>query len=284
MVAVANSLKGFYLTDTRNLNGWRVDWNAAKTYAHDFLNKPGTYFENDGEPDHPNGATYLENLSNQENYRVVNILEVQVDEAKKQLNYVGEILSPELSGIDFEGMLKDGLINYTSPGIWPLKFEMMGLTDDGRQALDVYEFRALHFSYINDPAYGKETAHTIGTCEGDGITCSRQLAAKLSIPLTAIADPENLSHLQEIPITPQRINTIWTPCKQKSHHAELIAETDTANCVANKIKIIMAEKGGEDMPIDQQLAIAYSACHDAGLEALHKDLQNKKDIDLTIVD
>ena len=272
-------IKGFLLNDKRNKNGWRVDWETCKKYATDFINKPGTYMEVNGVPDHPNGSTYIENLSNQEKHRVVNIIEVQIDEEKRQLNYVGEILSPELSGIHFEKMLKKGLINYTSPGIWPEVFKIMGLTEDGRQALDVFKFRALHFSYINDPAYGKDTAHTIGTCDGDGVTCSRQLAAKL------LGVNENLEHLQEIPlmnkdlkITPCNINSIWSKDEQKEVHENMIAG-DT--CVGTKLKIIKADN--PEMELNQQLAIAYSYCEESDLKSLHQDLQNNKKVKVSII-
>jgi len=263
-------IKGFLMNDQRNKNGWRVTWDSIKKYGSDFINHPGTYLEIEGDPDHPDGETYLENMSNQEWARVVNIVSVELDEEKHQLNYVGEILPPELSELDFKAMLDDGLINYTSPGIWPEEFTHVGVTESGRPALDVFKWRALHYSYINDPAYTKETAFTIGTCEGDGVMCSTQLAANL-------APNDNLAPLQEIKLIRAKLNNIYTPCKLEEIHKEILGDTKES-CVSKKLKIISQEE--PDMKKDQQLAIAYSFCSSQGLTELVSDIQNNREIEV----
>ena len=110
-------IKGFLLNDKRNKNGWKVSWEAIKKYAADWINHPGIYFLPGGEPDHTDGETYRENMQRQEGYRVVNIVSVTPDEISHALNYVGEILDD-----DFEKDYDAGLINMTSPGIWPGEF------------------------------------------------------------------------------------------------------------------------------------------------------------------
>ena len=114
-------IKGFLLNDKRNKNGWAVDWDSIKKYAADWINHPGIYYTETGEPDHTDGGTYRENMVNQEGYRVVNIVSVIPDEATHTLNYVGEILDA-----DFEKDFDAGLINMTSPGIWPEDMETVG--------------------------------------------------------------------------------------------------------------------------------------------------------------
>ena len=171
-------IKNFLLNDTRNKNGWRTTWESIKTYYEDFLNKPGTYFERElDSPDHPDGETYKKMMSNQENYRVVNIAGLELDETTHSLYSISEILDEELTEINFEELLDSGKINFTSPGIWPVKAEIVGTMPDGRPELDVSEWKALHFSYINDPAFGEIAAKTLGTCEGLGVDCMTRLAA-----------------------------------------------------------------------------------------------------------
>ncbi len=255
-------IKGFLLNDKRNKNGWMVPWDIIKKYASDFVNHPGIYVEINGETDHTGGSTYRENMANQEDYRVVNIVDVQADETTHTLNYVGEIIDQE-----FLELWEAGKINMTSPAIWPIEMETVGATDSGRPELNVSDYRALHVAYIGEPAYGRD-AFTISSCDGDGESCKIRLSAKSKQEaLSAAADPGNLAPLQEVPLIRKTLNQTYTPCKLKEFHAEYIAIAKGAikgglnsadNCVANKLKIIMDDNPG--MPEDQQLAIAYSYC------------------------
>jgi hypothetical protein len=270
-----------------------------KKYASDFINHPGTYLEIDGEPDHPDGATYKQNMANQEHSRVANIVAVELDDETRTAKYVAEILPAELSEIDFKAMLDDGKINYTSPGIWPEEFEVVGTMENGRPALDVFKWRALHYSYINDPAYGKDTAATIGTCEGNGVECSRQLAAKLyaqsdedvttpckfdkpcpestmekTMLFSQVEDP--LGPLIQKPIILRKLKSLFCPKGIEELHARLLKSNDVNDCVSRKIKIIMKEN--PEMDKDQQLAIAFSFCRQQGMQELAYDLQQKEQV------
>jgi len=267
-------IKNFLLNDTRNKNGWRTTWESIQTYYEDFLNKPGTYFEREEDmPDHPDGETYKKMMSNQENYRVVNIAGLELDENTHSLYSISEILDENLTEINFEELLDSGKINFTSPGIWPVKADVVGKMPDGRPELDVHEWKALHFSYINDPAFGEQAAKTLGTCEGLGNQCMTRLAAS-----TNLEGNDSLAPLQEVPLIRQKLNQIYTPCELKAFHKELTADNAESTCVSNKLKIIMKED--PDMDKDQQLAIAYSYCQEQGKAELADDLKNKRDIEI----
>jgi hypothetical protein len=262
-------IKGFLLNDKRNKNGWMVPWDVIKKYASDFVNHPGIYMNLGGEPDHTGGGTYRENMANQEEYRVVNIIDVSADETTHTLHYTGEIIDRE-----FLELWEAGKINMTSPAIWPIEMETVGTTDNGRPELNVSEYRALHVAYIDEPAYGRD-AFTISTCDGDGEECKIRLSANSQADaLTAAGDPSNLAPLQEVPLIKKTLNRTYTPCKVKEIHAEFVAmgkdEPCNANsCVSNKLKIIMQDNPG--MAEDQQLAIAYSYCKKEIAALLTKD-------------
>jgi len=132
-------IKGFLLNDKRNKNGWMVPWDVIKKYAADWINHPGIYYLPGGEPDHTDGETYRENMANQEGFRVVNIVSVTPDESTHTLNYVGEIIDD-----DFEKDYDAGKINMTSPGVWPVDMDEVGVMENGRTKLDVNIYKALH--------------------------------------------------------------------------------------------------------------------------------------------
>jgi len=245
-------IKGFLLNTKRNKNGWKVSWDSILKHASDFVNHPGIYYEPiEDEPDHTEGATYRENMANQEDYRVVNIVSVSLDEATQTLNYVGEILDEE-----FEALWESGKINMTSPAVWPEEMEHVGTTEDGKPMLDVSKWRALHIAYINDPAYGDD-AITLATCDGDGQSCKIRLSAKNN-PCGLCAE-NDLAPLQEVPLIRRKLKRAFSPARIAEIHAEYAAMTaQDNNCVSNKLKIIMEDN--PDMEKDQQLAIAYAYC------------------------
>lgn len=245
-------IKGFLLNTKRNKNGWKVSWESILKYASDFINHPGIYYEvSEDEPDHTEGRTYKENMANQEDYRVVNIVSVSLDEDTQTLNYVGEILDE-----DFEAEWNAGKINMTSPAVWPEEMEQVGVMENGAPMLDVYKWRALHIAYINDPAYGDD-AVTLATCDGDGELCKIRLSAKNN-PCGLCAE-NDLAPLMEVPIIRKKLKSVYSYEEIAKIHAEYVAMTAQDNdCVGNKLKIIIEDN--PDMEKDQQLAIAYAYC------------------------
>jgi len=276
-----NFIKGFLLNDLRNKNGWRTTWESIKRHYEDFINKPGTYFEREPDmPDHPDGETYKRMMSNQENFRVTNIVGLELIPETHTLNYIAEILGEELTEIDFDTLLESGKINFTSPGVWPTKADVLGHMPNGRPILDVHDWKALHYSYINDPAFTKEAAKTLGTCEGLGSECMTRLAAS-----TNLEGNESLAPLMEVPLIREKLNRIYTPCELKGFHKELTAADAEDSCVSRKLKIISNEN--PNMEKDQQLAVAYSYCQKTGVAELAKNLAEKKqsfDYFVSIVD
>lgn len=244
-------IKGFLVNTKRNKNGWKVSWESILKYASDFINHPGIYYEAaPDEPDHTEGKTYKQNMANQEDYRVVNIVSVVLDEPSQTLNYVGEIIDEE-----FEALWESGKINMTSPAIWPIEMEQVGTMENGRPMLDVEVWRALHIAYINDPAY--EDANTLATCDGDGQTCKIRLSAKTNG--CGLCANDDLAPLMEVPLIRKTLKKHYTPAKIAEIHAEYAAMSAQDNdCVSNKLKIIMEDNPG--MEKDQQLAIAYAYC------------------------
>ena len=241
-------IKGFLINDKRNKNGWRVDWNSILLYASDFINHPGIYFENFGTPDHTDGASYKENMANQELHRVVNIVDVMTDESTHTLNYVGEIIDEE-----FEKLWDAGKINMTSPAIFPIEMEKVGEMPDGRPELDVFKWRALHNAYIEDPAF-EDAAATLGTCDGDGVACKVRLSAKSM----SLIGNDNLAPLMEVPLIRKVLNSRNTPCEIKAQVEAMIASENIDDCVTTKVKIIRLDN--PDMPADEVLATANAFC------------------------
>lgn len=257
-------IKGFLLNTKRNKNGWKVDWEGILKYASDFINHPGIRFFNGGTPDHTDGKTYRENMVNQEEFRVVNIVDVIPDPLTETLSYVGEILDE-----DFEKEWEAGKIDKTSPAIWPEDLEQVGTMENGAPMLDVYKWRALHQAYIDEPAYGDD-AFTISTCDGDGEACKIRLSAKTNGK--GLCANDNLGPLMEVPLIKKKLQSTYTACELKDFHAKLIASTDVSDCVANKLKIVSHDN--KDMEKDQQLAIAYAFCQKEGFAAVLEDQKN----------
>ncbi len=262
-------IKGFLLNDKRNKNGWKVTWESILKYASDFINHPGIYYESGGEPDHTDGRTYKENMANQEDWRVVNIIDVMADESTHTLNYVGEIIDD-----DFEKLWLDGEINMTSPAVWPEDMQQVGTMPSGRPILDVTRWRALHVAYINEPAYG-EDAFTLATCDGDGESCKVRLSAKASDVENKTADEirelfaNDLSPLQQIPLIRATLNNIYTPCEIKGFVKEIVASTDEDfTILKNKLNVIIEDN--PEMEKDHQLAMAYAFNRKEGIEELEK--------------
>jgi len=266
-------IKGFLANTKRNKNGWRLTLDSLKKYSSDFINHPGIRYFEGGEPDHTGGRSYRDNMRNQEDYRVVNIIDVSLDESTETLNYVGEILDE-----DFEKEWEAGNIVKTSPAVWPEETEVVGHMDDGREKLDVYKWRALHQAYIDKPAYGDD-ATTISTCDGDGAACKIRLSAKTQGK--GLCANDNLAPLMEVPLIKKKLKNNYTACQLKSFHAELMGSTDSSNCVASKLKIVMQDN--PEMDHDQSLAIAYAFCQKQGEEELKQDLDADTDMEYTII-
>ena len=275
-------IKGFLLNEKRNKNGWMVPWEVIKKYASDFVNHPGIFYEKGGEPDHTGGETYKENMANQEDYRVVNIVDVQADEATHTLNYTGEIIDAE-----FEALWNAGKINMTSPAVWPIEMRNVGVMPNGAPKLDVDEYRALHIAYIIEPAYGDD-ANTIATCDGDGEACRIRLTAKTKSgeECMGLCANNDLAPLMEVPLIRKTLNSQYTACEISDIHAEFIDHATPSpginlaaaeDCVGNKLKIIMEDN--PDMAKDQQLAIAYSYCQPQVMAELVSDIENDEAIE-----
>lgn len=259
-------IKGFLLNDKRNKNGWRVTWDAIKTHYADFIGKPGTYYLRGGEPDHPEGMSYKLMMTNQENYRVANIIDVELDEENRTLNYVAEVLPDELTDLTFNQVLDENGIDHTSPGIFPTSWKKIGGTmPNGQEKMDVYAFRALHIAYIDNPAYGKAATHTIGQCEGLGETCMRQLTANTE-----------LEPLQEIPLIRKKLAKLFTPCQMKS---AVEAALKLGNGVSDRLRAITADS--PNMEPDLKLAIAYAYSQDEGRVKLTEDIENSRKMRIT---
>ena len=243
-------VRTFGMNSERNKNEWRATWDSIKKYIHTALEFPGIEYEvckADGcDLDHVEADTFEENVAKQKPYARTKIIDYVLDEEKESADLIHEVFDD-----DFWGKLKRREIKYVSPLIWPL-FNGVKILGEGRAGLPIIDTNAwkfVHDAFLkNNPAYGTDTATVKTMC--DGKDCDVKLLASTLQADTTIANSENISHLQEIPLL-------------YKHKGQLILLSASA-CVQKIIK----EKKDSGIEIDDQaLAIAYSECEPKGKNA-----------------
>lgn len=236
-------VRTFGMNTKRNKNEWRATWESIKQYIHTAINKPGIEFEvcvdNKCDLDHVEAETYEENLEKQKPFARTEIIDYVLDEANQSVDLIHEVQDDE-----FWGKLKEGIIKYVSPLIWPKSRDSIKVSGSGRNGLpiiDAYEWDFTHHAFLkNSPAFGDDVAVVKTMCEGENCDVSL-LGGKLQAETTT-ANDSNLEHLQEIMLY-----------KHKGH-THLIA---ASQC----LKDILQKKKADGITIDDQaLAIAYSEC------------------------
>lgn len=190
-------VKTFALSDKRNKNGWRVTWDSIKNNISDFSKneRPGIEYvkcENSiCDLDHTDAATFETSLQVQEDFRKTTIIDYTLDENNHIAYAIHKVNDPE-----FYTKLENHEIRFVSPSIWPIsgQYTVLGQMPNGLPKLDVYDWKAVHIAFVNNPAFGDE-AKVTAMCEGEGCQM-RLLTAADKKKLTA----DELAPLEEIPL------------------------------------------------------------------------------------
>jgi len=236
-------VRTFGMNSERNKNEWRATWDSIKKYIHTALQFPGIEYEvckADGcDLDHVEADTFEENIAKQKPYERTKIIDYILDEEKESADLIHEVFDD-----DFWEKLQKREIKYVSPLIWPLAHgvKVLGRGRAGLPIIDTNAWKFVHHAFLkNNPAYGKDIATVKTMC--DGKNCDvKLLTAKLQAD-TTIANDQNISHLQEVPLL-------------YKHKGQLILLSASA-CVQ---KIIKEKKDSGIEITDQELAIVYSEC------------------------
>jgi len=236
-------VRTFGMNSKRNKNEWRATWESIKKYIHTALEYPGIEYEvcrSEGcDLDHVEADTFEENVAKQKPFERTKIIDYILDEEKESADLIHEVFDD-----DFWEKLQKREIKYVSPLIWPLAngVKILGQGRAGLPIIDTNAWKFVHDAFLkNNPAYGDDTATVKTMC--DGKNCDvKLLSGKLSAD-TTIANQENISHLQEVPLL-------------YKHKGQLIL-LSASKCVQEIIK----KKKDAGIEIDDQaLAIAYSEC------------------------
>ncbi len=236
-------VRTFGMNSERNKNEWRATWDSIKTYIHTALHFPGIEYEvckaEGCDLDHVEADTFEENIAKQKPFERTKIIDYVLNEEEESVDLIHEVNNDE-----FWDKLQKREIKYVSPLIWPLAdgVKVLGEGRAGLPIIDTTAWKFVHHAFLkNSPAYGDDVATVKTMC--DGKDCDvKLLSGKLQAD-TTIANSENISHLQEVPLL----------YKHKGHLILLSA----SSCVQKIIK----EKKDSGIEIDDQaLAIAFSEC------------------------
>jgi hypothetical protein len=159
--------KGFFIkkliiNDKLNLNDWGVTWEAIKLDGEKFLGKPIVLTP---DKDHPP-------VSEQEDYRIGQYIDVQPDEVNRSLWGVGEIFDKKA-----QEMIRNREIQFGSPTVLVYSQETREQQSKGTpfQKDILHRFNPAHDALVGDPAYGKNVDKIKAICEGDGEACALKL-------------------------------------------------------------------------------------------------------------
>ena len=236
-------VRTFGMNSERNKNEWRATWGSIKKYIHTALQFPGIEYEvcrSEGcDLDHVEADTFEENVEKQKPFERTKIIDYVLNEKEESVDLIHEV-----NDDSFWEKLQKREIKYVSPLIWPLAngVKVLGHGRAGLPIIDTDAWKFVHHAFLkNNPAYGTDTATVKTMC--DGKDCDvKLLSGKLSAD-TTIANSDNISHLQEVPLL-------------YKHKGQLIL-LSASSCVQDIIK----KKKDSGIEIDDQaLAIAYSEC------------------------
>ena len=234
-------IRSFLISDKLNLNDWEVTAEANRLDGPDFVGKPGIEFFREGRRDHTVGNTYNEALNLQEPFAKARIRKVLGTETGEKLEQISRIFDDEIIQ-----KIRTKEIEFVSPAIFPQSVEDVEIIvkPDGGHIHRVHRYRALHYAFVNEPAFGPE-ARIGEIC--DGPDCVMKLSAAKKIP--------------EI-IRVAKCAKTGNTTVQISGASELSKKV--SECLSNKLA------PGEE-PTDQDIAICYSEAR----EQMKKSLTSK---------
>ena len=214
-------LKTFAMSDRRNKNGWRADWEGILKHIASFQEnaRPGIeYVKCDGtvcDLDHTDGTTKEQNVEVQEDFRVTTIVDHTLNPEDHKAFFIHKLEDNEKAA-EFIEKVRRKEIEYVSPSIWPEVggFEIIGTMPNGLPMIDVFEWEGLHDAFVTKPAFGDEAKIT-AICEGEDCHMKLLTASQLK------AD-DNLAPLQQVPIL--------------IRHKDKLRFVSVSKCVAKKLQ------------------------------------------------
>jgi len=242
-------IKKFLISDKFNANRWRVTWDAILQDVEGFEGQPIVLTP---DKDHP--AVY-----EQDDYKVGEILKVEIDEMFHKVYGYSEITDPVA-----QQMILDEEIEFGSPTVLVYSEETRDEVDlgDGRIETTLHRFKAAQDALVGNPAYGKEVDNIPAVCTGDGPGCAMKL-----LSVSAVINDDNTNQLTIVPFVKKAVRSRYS-----SEDLNIIVgkiqnavEADLDSCVERKIKILADEHS--DWSNDQVVAVAFSMCRESGMEA-----------------
>ena len=172
--------KVFLANDERNRNGWRVTWPSIEKNHASFVGFPGIEYHictsNGCDLDHITRKVYQTALKAQEPFRVSDIVATGLDTPTRTAYAIHEFTQ------DFyDRVISKAEPIYVSPAMWPKNgnVEIVGITMEGIQKIDVHDWSPVHAAFVNKPAYGTDTARVYAKCDGMGGDCAVQMNASV---------------------------------------------------------------------------------------------------------
>jgi len=173
-------VRTFGINDTRNNNEWRSTWQGVLDNIEKSLGRPGIEYEKCTEAgcglDHVEAESLEENYEKQKPFEVTNMIDYVIDDDTHTVDIIHEVHDD-----DFWQKLKNGLIKYVSPMIWPNNggAESNGIGRANQPITDTWDYEWVHMAFLEkDPAFG-DVANVKTTCEGKN--CGIQLLSAKQI-------------------------------------------------------------------------------------------------------
>jgi len=242
-------IKKFLISDKFNANRWRVTWDAILQDVEGFEGQPIVLTP---DKDHP--AVY-----EQDDYKVGEILKVEIDEMFHKVYAYSEITDPVA-----QQMILDEEVEFGSPTVLVYSEETRDEVDlgDGRIETTLHRMIPAQDALVGNPAYGKEVDNIPAVCTGDGPGCAIKL-----LSVSAAINDDNTNQLTIVPFVKKAVRSRYS-----SEDLNIIVgkiqnsvEADLDSCVERKIKILAEEN--PDWANDQVVAVAFSYCRESGMEA-----------------
>jgi len=254
-------IKKFLISDKFNANRWRVTWDGILQDVKGFEGQPIVLTP---DKDHPS-------VSVQDNYKVGEILKVEIDELFRKVYQYSEITDQTA-----QQMILNEEVEFGSPTVVVYSEETRDIVElgDGTEETTLHRFIPAQDALVGNPAYGKEVDNIPAVCTGDGVGCATKLLA-----VSASVNSDNVDQLTIVPFVKKTVNKRYS-----SEDLDMIvgkiknaAESDLDSCVERKIKILSDEHHTWDN--DQIVAVAFSYCQENAMEAefCTNDLNNLTD-------
>lgn len=240
-------IRSFLINTKLNLNDWEVTSEANRLDGPDFVGKPGIEFFKDGRRDHTVGNTYNEALNLQEPFTKAIIRKVLGTETGEKLEQVSRVFDE-----DIIKKLRNKEIEYVSPAIFPQSVDDVEIIEkpDGGHIHRVHRYHALHYAFVNEPAFGPEAKIT-DICTGPECLLQLSKASKNIPPIIRVA----------------KCSVTGKTTVQISGATELSKKV--SECLSNKLS------EGEE-PTDQDIAICYSEARDSIKKGITSQIPKSK--------